>query len=195
MSADGRFVVSAGEDTTALVWDATRPRSRAAAGADAAARVRDLAGDDAEQAYASAWALVRAPKETVAFLDGQPGLFAATDGEQIRKWIRALDSDTYAERERAARQLAQVLAEAESYLKKALDDKPSAEARRRIEQLLERAGQGLSGKALQGYRLVEVLEQIVEPGAVGLLKKLAAGDPEARLTRAAAAAVGRVGKR
>src|SRR5207247_5454510 len=71
ISTDGRFVVSGGCDTSALVWDATRPRTRdsssrhGSAAADLAARFKDLAGDNGEQAYASIWALINAPKEAV----------------------------------------------------------------------------------------------------------------------------------
>src|SRR5262249_4730510 len=63
ISADGRFVVSGGSDTAALVWDATRPRrwgssTRQESAADLAARFKDLIVDDAEQAYAAIWALI-----------------------------------------------------------------------------------------------------------------------------------------
>src|SRR5262249_40548057 len=63
ISADGRVVVSGGDDTAALVWDATRPQTRNAsirgesAALDLAAHFKNLAGRDAEQAYASMWAL------------------------------------------------------------------------------------------------------------------------------------------
>ena len=133
ISPDGRLVVTGAADTTALVWDAARPPVRHASGrrgpatTDLAAYVRDLAGDNAEQAYASVWELVGAPKEAVAFLGEQRALFERADGQAIRRWIGDLDSDKYAERERASLELGLILDEAEPQLKKALSGNPSAE--------------------------------------------------------------------
>jgi WD40 repeat protein len=205
MSADGHFVVSGGDDTTALVWDATRPRTQrvirnTAAAADMSARFKDLAGDDAEQAYASIWALVKAPKETVSFLAEQRSLFEATEVKIIQGWIADLDSNKFVERERASQELGLVLDEAEEHLKKARLGNLSAEARRRIDQLLQAKTTGFSGKKLQMFRAIEILERIstldadapTRRDAVALLKKMAAGPPEARMTREAVASLDRV---
>jgi WD40 repeat protein len=209
MSADGHLVVSGGDDTTALVWDATRPRTQrviriTAAAADISARFKDLTSDDAEQAYASIWALVKAPKETVSFLTDQRTLFEATDVAKIERWIADLDSNKFVERERASQELGLVLDEAEEHLKKARLGTQSAEARRRIDQLLQAKTTGFTGKKLQTFRAIEILEHIATPetegpaagptglAAISLLKKVAAGPAEARMTREAVAALDRV---
>jgi hypothetical protein len=204
VSPDGRFVVTGASDTTALVWDATRPQSRKAAtrrvsaAADVAVCFKDLAGDNAEQAYVAMWALVNAPKETVSFLRDQDSLFTTTDVQMIRRWIRDLDSDEFAERERASQELGLILDEAEPHLKKALPGASSLELRRRIDDLLERHRDGLTGRHLQKCRVIEVLERIAAPGAdatrpaVALLRKFAAGAPEARLTQEAKASLERL---
>jgi hypothetical protein len=214
ISADGRFVVTGAEDTTALVWDATRPQTRnsssrqALAATDLEACWKDLAGSNAEQAYASMWALVNAPKRTVSFLGEQRSLFARADVQAIRRWIRDLDSNEFAERDRASHELGLIVDEAEPYLKEALQSKPSAEVRHRIDLLLEERSTGPTGKELQRLRVIEILEHIATPGAdtapdadvtrlatLPLLKKLSAGPPDARPTQEAKASLERLESR
>src|SRR6516165_1384977 len=79
----------------------------------------------------------------------------------------------------------------------ALAKTPSLEVRRRIESLLALPGLVVrDAETLRDIRGVQVLEQIAATGAEGtrlaaidLLKKLAAGAPQARLTQEAKAAV------
>jgi WD40 repeat protein len=214
ISADGRFVVTGAGDTTALVWDATRPQTRNSvirrelADADLAACFIHLAGGDAEQANASLWALINAPEKTVSFLGDQRSLFARADVQAIQRWIRELDSNTFAKRERASEELGLILDEAEPHLKKALENKPSEEVRRRIELLLQERSTGLAGRELQRFRVIEILEHIAALGAdaapgadatrlaaVDLLKKLAAGVPGPRLKEEAKASLERLERR
>lgn len=208
ISADGRFVVSGGDDTSALVWDATRPQTRnssirpGSAALDLAAHFKNLAGKDAEQAYASMWALINAPKKTIPFLGDQSSLFAKTDVRAIQRWIQDLDSDTFAERERASEELGWIVDEAEAHLKKALESKLSLELRRRIELLLEERSMGFTGRELQRLRVIEILEHIAASSAdatrlaaLAVLKKLAASAPEVRTTQEAKASLERLENR
>jgi WD40 repeat protein len=214
ISADGRWVVAGGDDTSALVWDATRPQTanssirHESAAIDLPAHFKNLAGDDAEQAYTSIWALSSARNKTISFLRDQS--FPFTDVKKIQRWIQDLDSNKFAERERASQELGLILDEAEPHLKKALKNKPSAEVRRRIDLLLEKRLAG-AGRELQRLRVLEVLELVAAPSAdatrlangadatrlaaIDLLKKLAAGAPEARLTQEAKASLERLDKR
>ena len=81
---------------------------------------------------------------------------------------------------------------AEPALRNALEASPSPEARRRIEQLLAKLdGYGTSGEPLRQARVIECLEHIATPEARELLRKLAKGVSEARLTREAKAALQR----
>jgi hypothetical protein len=78
----------------------------------------------------------------------------------------------------------------------ALANNPSAEARRRLEPLLAKVErQELSSTALRQVRATEVLEHIATPEARDLLKNLAAGATEARLTQEAKAALERLERR
>jgi WD40 repeat protein len=202
MSPDGRFLVTGADDTSAIVWDATKQQDRkTAARPDLAAILKDLADESAKRAYAAEWALIDFPKEAVSFLEKRRELFAATDVQTIQRWIRDLDSDKFADRERASQELAWIVDEAGPHLKKALEVKPSAEAQQRIGLLLQKRSLGISGKDLQRYRVIEVLEHIAmdtSPGAdatrlaVELLKKFAGGDPDARMTLEAKASLERL---
>ncbi|MBO0699336.1 MAG: hypothetical protein J2P46_13150, partial [Zavarzinella sp.] len=191
--------VAGAADTTALVWDATRPPVRHSSvrreSTDLAAHFRDLAGDNAEQAYASLWALVNSPKEAVAFLGEQRPLFEGVEARRIERWIADLDSDKYAERERASQELGLILDEAEPHLKKALRGNPSAEARRRLELLVQTRSAGTTGRELQRLRVVEVLEHIATPAAAAVLQKLATSLPDTRAAQDAKAALARLDRR
>jgi hypothetical protein len=70
----------------------------------------------------------------------------------------------------------------------ALERNPSAEVRRRIEALMERIGP----ERIRPLRAIEVLEHIGTSEAEDLLKKLATGAPEARLTQEAQASLNRL---
>ena len=206
ISADGRFIVSGADDTSALVWDATRPRTRNAPlrrqseAIDVASHFKNLSGQNAEPAYASMWSLISAPKKTVSFLGAQSSLFVRTDARAIQQWVEDLDSDEFAKRERAFQELGLRLDEAESHLKKALQSKPSLELRRRINQLLEERSTGPTGRELQRLRVIEILEHIAaqdatRPAAITLLKKFAAGAAGARPTEEAKVSLARLAER
>jgi hypothetical protein len=99
------------------------------------------------------------------------------DDKQVARWIADLDSETFAVRDKAGEELARLGHAVTPFLRKALEAKPSAEVRHRIEQLLE---------ALRGIDLRDVKV----PGGVTVLEVkdllaryregLKAGDPSAR---------------
>src|SRR5437868_2962246 len=82
------------------------------------------------------------------------------------------------------RDMAQLGGLAEPALREALEGKPSAEAKRRIEEVLQRLAEPVCDAAtLRHIRAVEVLERIANADARTLLRELAAGAPGAPLTR------------
>ena len=99
-------------------------------------------------------------------------------------------------RERAVRELEKLGERAEPAVRMALAGKPSLDARRRLEGLLNRPEvASLSAETVRQIRAVEVLESIGNPEAVRLLDKLAAGPAEMRLTQEALASARRLAKR
>ena len=118
--------------------------------------------------------------------------------ETIRRLVAKLDHDKFARREEAGRELARLGPQAGPALRRALADaKTSRDARSRIEALLKALDQWLvtDRETLRGLRAVWVLERIGSPEARAILKRLAGGAPEARLTKAAKSALGRLKSR
>jgi hypothetical protein len=116
--------------------------------------------------------------------------------DRIRRLLRELDHDDFGVRERASSELALLGAGAEPFFREALEADPSAEVRSRIEQLLETAGQSgiLLPDMLRAVRAIESLERAATPEAREILEGIAAGDPVARESREAAAAIARLGR-
>ncbi len=119
---------------------------------------------------------------------------AASDPKKIARLIADLDQDDFAARESATKQLSELGDLAEPALRAALNDKPSADKRRRLDELLKRLDPSNSPELLRGVRAVEVLESLGTSEAWQVLQALAEGAAGARLTREANAALKR-GKR
>lgn len=107
-----------------------------------------------------------------------------------------MDDDEFTVRERATIELANLGTAAEPALRKALQGAASAEARLRAQRLLD--GLKKTEPSIEWVatgRCLELLEQLHVPEAGALLRTLAAGDPEARLTQEAKAALARLSRR
>jgi hypothetical protein len=193
-SDNGRRLISAATDSTGLIWDlplGVRIGASAAGTVDdkvLAAWWADLAGADASRAYAAIWRLADVPAVSVPFL--RRHLRPVTDSEvaQIRKHLKDLDAEAFADREKAFQQLERLGTAAAADLRQALEKKPSLETRRRLEQLLEKLdNRPMTGEALRALRALTVLEHAKSAEAKRLLLELADGARGAWLTREAAA--------
>jgi hypothetical protein len=185
-----RTLATGHADSTILLWDATLGRNsggRPLTEADADALWADLAGDDAARAYRAAWRLADDPGRAVPLLRERLKPVAAAPTDTARALVKDLDSDRFAVREKADKQLRDYGERARPALRAALDDNPSTERKRRLEVILAALGRPeiLRGEPLRAVRAVRVLEAVGTPEAQGLLQRLAGGLPEARLTREA----------
>jgi hypothetical protein len=196
-SPDGRHFLTAGEDRTVLVWDVARvtgePRTQPPL---TAAHVRDLAadlrGNNPLRAFQAFHRLSRSPEKVVAVLRDHLRPVAPADPKQLAQLLRQLDSEDFAERERAMSSLRELGQPAERALKQALTAKPSLEVRKRINLLLAELEQARKGRLTNwGVRL---LERIGTAEARTLLEALARGAPGAPLTEDAGAALKRLDK-
>jgi RNA polymerase sigma factor (sigma-70 family) len=194
-STAGGILVSAGEDSTAVVWDLRGASAAAAAPLSQEALTTcwaDLGANDAKRAFRAIGKLVSSPSQAVDLLKQRLKPVASLDAKQVVQWITALNSDTFATRDAAMKELASVVEVAEPALRAALDKAPNLESRRRLEQLLEKLeGLGSHGEPLRISRAVEVMEQIGTAEVRQLLTLLAGGASRAWLTREAQAALDR----
>jgi hypothetical protein len=120
---------------------------------------------------------------------------AAGESRKVDRLLADLDSDDFPVRERASAALAALGEAAEPALRKALEGEPSPEVRRRVEALMQKLhSRSLSAEEARALRAVEALEYCETPEARRLLQALGTGAPEARLTREARAALGRLSR-
>jgi hypothetical protein len=121
---------------------------------------------------------------------------AGVEAKRLGQLIADLDSEQFTARERAAAELERLGERAAPALRQALARQPSAEMRRRAEGLLDRLQGGVTEPGLlRALRAVEALEHAATPEARSVLQELARGEPEARQTREAKAALQRLTKR
>jgi RNA polymerase sigma factor (sigma-70 family) len=200
-SPDGSRLVSSSYDTTLLVWDvagvlARQPRRNAPADAALSAAWVDLASRDAARVGRAMGTLIDSPRRTVALLRKHLSPTTAADPRRIARHVAELDSDDFATRERASRELETLAEQAEQALRRLLDGKPSPEARRRAERLLRALAAPISAAGrLRQLRALEVLERLGTPEAVKVLQALAGGARDAWLTREATGSVERLRRR
>jgi hypothetical protein len=201
-SADGRVLASGSADTSVLLWDVTgrtlisRVPSARLARHELESLWSSIASDDAIRARQALWELVAAAEQSVPFMKERLRPVGLVDAQRIAQLLLELDSAVFADREKASRELERQAELAEPLLRKTLAGDPSPEVRRRIEGLLSKLqGPVTSSETLRSVRAVEVLEHIATPEAHELLRKLAAGGAEARLTGEAKAALERLRSR
>ncbi len=176
-SPDGQLLASGGTNGTILLWEIPEAVKLSGTLSDArrAALWADLIDADAGRAYRAIAALSEAPEPALALLrERLKPRPAPPDVKRLRMLIGMLDSDAFAEREKASRELAEAGAAAEDVLRQALDKGVSTEVRVRIQELLGRiAKNGTAPERLRSLRAIEVLERIGTPAAKHLLTDLA----------------------
>jgi WD40 repeat protein len=189
-SPDGKFLVTAGIDTTALVWDVRQlleqGRRQTAGTPSRLERLwTELAGADADKADEASWSLAEVSKVAVPFLAARLKAVPVVDPAKIEQLVKDLNHARYAVRQKSMHDLEALRDVAEPALRQALKG-ASLEVRRRVEGLLAKLGEAdLPPERLRELRAVEALERAGTAEAVAVLRRLAGGAPEARLTREA----------
>ncbi len=203
-SVDGQSLISGGQDTATVVWDLTgklaakKKWGGLLSAQDLYACWTDLACDAAARAFQAIRRLAASPTEAIPYLREHLKPVPAVDEKRLVRLIVDLDSNQFDVRESATKEMEKLGELAAPACRKALEQKPFAEARRRLEALIEkqnREWQDPSTEQLRALRALEVLEHIGNQEASQIVASLANGAPEARLTQQAKASKERLAKR
>jgi WD40 repeat protein len=193
-SPDGNRLALSGISNTALVCDvAALLKGKPAAPKPLTADERltllgELENSDGARAYRAIGRLAEAGPDIVPalqkWLKGPHGF----DEKRVARLIADLDSDEFASRDRATRELRAMGVRAEAALRRALKETSSAEVRKRLEEVLDI----LNRKAEIASRILEALERNGTADARQALKEIAAGDPGSPLAQEAKASLERL---
>jgi WD40 repeat protein len=174
-SRDGGLLASGGANGTILVWkvpqDDSVPVVQNAEEADSLWQA--LGAGDAVAASRALAGLAAAPAQALPiFKERLPSIGKELDHPKLARWIAELDDDSFKVREQATRELTLVGDDAADALRQALNKNPSAESKRRIEDLLAHLKKGGYSRRLRFLRALEALEHIGTPQAKELLREL-----------------------
>ncbi len=189
---DGKALVSAAEDCTALIWDLGGVIPPAKDG-DAKVQWNDLHDSDRLRAYAAFCRLRASPDDALTLLKTNLKPAAAAPAERLADLIKKLDNDSFQVRDQATQELKNLGLTAEKALLQAARNKPSLEVAKRTDQLLADLDTGADWQRTQ--TALKLLEELPPTTIRELLQSLAKGDPDSRLTREANAMLQRVLKR
>jgi WD40 repeat protein len=196
-STDGRRLLSGSSDTTALIWDLAgrvhQPPVPTAA--EVEMLWKHLGSEDAARAAQAIRQLAAAPDAAIEMLRQRLRPAPIVDEGHLARLMTQLESDSFANRQKAIAELEKLGDQALPAYRKALEGKPPLEMRRHLEHLVEKAGPAwwdVSGERLRSLRAIEVLELAGTEEARAVLKTLAAGGEGARLTEQAKAALERL---
>jgi WD40 repeat protein/DNA-directed RNA polymerase specialized sigma24 family protein len=189
---DGRRLISAHDDGTALVWDLVPQGSQTT---DRAKLWEELASEDAAAARRAAGALVADPGAVAVLSEKLIPVPKPAGARTTAALISSLDHKAFTVREAASHELLRRAAVDFEELTAALEKASSPEVRQRLNEILRSAPSPwprLDAADLGRVRAVGVLEAIGTTEARRLLTSLANGDPYARLTAEARAAGARL---
>lgn len=197
-SPDRRRLASSGTDQTVLIWDLnTYATPGPSTATDRDELWTELAGADAEKAFRAIVTLALDAEQAVPFLQTRLKLATPVEAKHLARLIADLDSEVFAERQRASAELAKLGERVTPALRAALGGKISPEFRRRLEDLLHATlraaeNQPPTTEQIRQLRSIEILERAGTPAAQKLLKTLAVSAPGARVTEDARAALSRL---
>ncbi len=198
-AADGLTVASGAGDSTILLWDITGrqkdgklpPVALTPHQLDACWAA--LANEDVAKAYDAVWSFVAAGEQAVPFLQKHLPPIPHPEAKAVARLIADLDSNDFSVRDKATEALSKLGDAITPALQQALTGKPALEMRRRLQQLLDQS-RDWTAERLRAHRAMQVLEHIGTRQAKEVLQALAAGEPNARLTKEAKAALRRMSR-
>jgi WD40 repeat protein len=196
-SPDGKTLAAGNADTTILLWDSAGVRAFPAGAlkpltaSDLGKLWDQLADARAATAYPAADALAAVPEKAVGWLRGRLAPASAIDARRLAQLLKDLGHDRFGVREQAMRELEGLGEPAVVVLQKALAGPMPLEAKRRVEQVVMKIGRRVP-EELRALRAVDVLERIGSAEARQILRRVAGGAAQARLTQEAQASLRRL---
>ncbi len=193
---DWKRLVTSYQSGICRVWDVSKFTSREPRGTtlerEAAKKWDVLAGDDAEAAGELMAVLIRSPKLALAVI-GAHLPPPPVDPKLVAQRIGELGDKDFRVRDNATKALTAVAHRIDDELAAALAAGPSPEAADRLKKLLAlaRTNEPIP-EVVRTLRALEVLEALGTPEATAFVSKLAAGPPDARLTRLAKESLARL---
>ena len=196
---DGRCLATSSTDTTGLVWDMILPTTEEK---NEAAKLpqqgiealwTDMANAEATKGHRAVRILLVDPKRALTLYQEKLKPVDAVDPQKLAQLMTDLDSNVFVTRKKANEELEKLGDLAEGVLRDALNGKPSAEVRQRVEAILAKLdGPNISDERLRSLRAIAVLEQMNTADSRQLLGKLAGGVPVALTTKEAKASLERI---
>jgi WD40 repeat protein len=194
----GRRFCSGSNDTQILIWSLDEMFGPPVAPATPEAREqcwKALAEGPASGALRARLALAEGGEETALFIRQHIKLPPAPDAAKIRQLIAQLDSDAFAAREEAGKELIKIGRDAVPFLLDANQSATSVEAKARMAALLKEMEKPapLSGEMKRTLRAIAVLEAVGTDTAKRVLESIAIVPGDSPAGRAARAALLRLG--
>jgi hypothetical protein len=179
-------------DLTPPHWDAARAKKLTRK--EAENLWQTLSGVDAEAAYEATWTL--AASEHALALCGERLRTVKMDPARVKQLLADLESRRFSARDAALKELRALGTSIEPQLRRALEARPSLDARKKLEDLIAPLGRwALTGDQLLHHRAVMVLERVGTPAARDVLKTIADREGQSYLGSQARQALGRLAKR
>jgi RNA polymerase sigma factor (sigma-70 family) len=197
-SPDGRQLLAGMDNGTGLIWNVA---SSLGNGRKPKGQIEEkeleslwakLGGEDTSSAYEAIGALATAPKIALPFLRERLRPALPADPQRVRQLIADLDSNEFARRDAVYHELEALGDKVRPALRKALEGKPPLEQRKRLEALLAAPRTIRQPDLLRQVRAIQVLEMIGSEEAQRVLRLVAGGAAEARLTEEARASLQRL---
>jgi hypothetical protein len=136
-----------------------------------------------------------APQPTVALLQKKAPPVTKERQAKMEQWIAELNAADFTQRDQAMQELRGAAHQFAPLLKSRQERAAPGEIRNRLTFILNQTkGEAPPASLIQELRAISLLEQIATPEAQKVLKEIAAGATQARITVEAQAALGRIGK-
>lgn len=193
---DGKVLASAMADGSAIVWDLNPvKRAKEPSGAQVKEWLTALASDDSSAAYRAGWSLVNWPEAAIPALRENLRPVTLETPERIQKLIGDLDSNSQRTQEEAEKELARLGRQTMPGLRKA-EKSVFEEVRKHARRILDGFDSFIvkDPETLRSLRAIWVLERIGNADAKKLLHTMTEGEPRARPTLEAKAALQRLAK-